>query len=184
MPRNSVCGRVPPPPPVLPAFLRVCLCDCALTSPVGLIPRGCGALVCASHDFASCVRRRCSIVCDCVLVGVCVRLWPQKHARHARWHGPEAGQHAAQPGGISPRFRRCLAPLARCSSRPPRPPPSPAPPQSTLVFGFGVGFYYNWKLTLVILGFTPIMAICGAAMKVSFGCPLAHPPRACACVVI
>jgi ATP-binding cassette subfamily B (MDR/TAP) protein 1 len=38
--------------------------------------------------------------------------------------------------------------------------------QSTFVGGLVVGFYFNWKLTLVILAFTPLLALTGAMMKV------------------
>lgn len=38
--------------------------------------------------------------------------------------------------------------------------------QSTLIIGLGIGFYFNWKLSLVILSFAPIMVIAGKVMKV------------------
>jgi hypothetical protein len=38
--------------------------------------------------------------------------------------------------------------------------------QGTFVGGLVVGFYFNWKLTLVILAFMPLMGISGAMMKV------------------
>jgi ABC-type multidrug transport system fused ATPase/permease subunit len=38
--------------------------------------------------------------------------------------------------------------------------------QGTFVFGLLVGLYFNWKLTLVILAFMPLMGISGVMMKV------------------
>lgn len=35
---------------------------------------------------------------------------------------------------------------------------------STFVAGFVVGFFYSWKLSLVILSVAPILGICGAFM--------------------
>ena len=36
----------------------------------------------------------------------------------------------------------------------------------TFVGGVIVGFYYNWKLTLVIFAFMPILVVAGGLMKV------------------
>lgn len=33
---------------------------------------------------------------------------------------------------------------------------------TAMVAGFVIGFYYSWQLTLVALGFFPILAITGA----------------------
>ena len=42
----------------------------------------------------------------------------------------------------------------------------------TFIGGMVVGFFYNWKLTLVIFSFIPVMAIAGSMMKVSWLCIL------------
>jgi hypothetical protein len=46
------------------------------------------------------------------------------------------------------------------------PVPPPTRPQGTFVGGIVIGFMYNWRLALVIFSFMPVLAICGALMKV------------------
>jgi len=35
------------------------------------------------------------------------------------------------------------------------------------VFGFGVAFWYGWRLTLIYLGSFPFIAFCGVGMAMS-----------------
>ena len=37
---------------------------------------------------------------------------------------------------------------------------------ATFFGGYAVGFSKDWRLTLILLGFTPFLAICGAAFSV------------------